>query len=95
LIIYRSECTLSTGSTGTKRRWPATGVSPEEAEHVVNHARRPFPEEHGEKLFVAGPTAGGRWLQVIFVLDDSETAFVIHARPLNEAERKRFRKRIG
>jgi uncharacterized DUF497 family protein len=70
------------------------GVTPEEAEHVVNHARRPFPEQHGEKLFVAGPTAGGRWLQVIFVLDDSETAFVIHARPLNEAERKRFRKRI-
>jgi uncharacterized DUF497 family protein len=69
------------------------GVTPEEVEHVVNHARRPFPEQHGEKLFVAGPTAAGRWLQVIFVLDDSETAFVIHARPLNETERKRFRKR--
>ena len=64
------------------------GIRPEEVEYVVNHARRPFPEAHGEKLFVAGPTAAGRWIQVIFVLDDSETVFVIHARQLDESERR-------
>jgi len=70
------------------------GVAPEEVEYVVNHARRPFPEEHGEKLFAAGPTAAGRWIQVVFILDDDETAFVLHARPLNESERLRYRKRM-
>jgi hypothetical protein len=31
-------------------------------------------------------------LQVIFVLDDDDTVFVIHARPLTEQERRRHRR---
>ena len=69
------------------------GVAPEEAEYVVNHARRPFPEQRGEKFFVAGPTLAGRWLEVIYLQDDAYTMFVIHARPLTDSERKRYRKR--
>ena len=40
-----------------------------EAEHVVRHARPPWPQQKGnDKLVVWGPTADGRLLQVIFVL---------------------------
>ena len=70
------------------------GLYPDEVEYVVNHARRPFPEQRGQKLFVAGPTAGGRWIEVVYLRDDEFTLFVIHARPLDEAERKRYRKRM-
>jgi uncharacterized DUF497 family protein len=71
------------------------GVEPEEAEYVVNHARRPYPERSGKaKYLVRGHNAAGDHLQVIFVLDDDDrTAYVIHARPLTEAERRRFRRR--
>jgi uncharacterized DUF497 family protein len=31
-------------------------------------------------------------LQVVFVLDDDATVFVIHARPLTDRERRRFRR---
>lgn len=71
------------------------GVAPEEAEYVVNHARRPFPTYRGNgKWFVAGATAAGRWLQVIFLLDEDrdDEAFVIHARPLDAEEARRYRK---
>jgi uncharacterized DUF497 family protein len=70
------------------------GVTPEEVEYVVNQARAPFPEEHGDKVFVAGPTATGRWIQVVFVPDDVYTVFVIHSRPLSDAERMRYRRRL-
>ena len=44
-------------------------VSPAEAQEVVACAEAPFPREVGdEKLVVWGQTAGGRYLQVIFVL---------------------------
>jgi hypothetical protein len=32
-------------------------------------------------------------LQVIFVMDDDETIYVIHARPLTEREKRRHRRR--
>jgi hypothetical protein len=41
---------------------------------------------------VRGRRRGGRPIQVVFVLDDDGTAFVIHARPLTEAEKRRFRR---
>ncbi len=73
------------------------GVSLEEAECVVEHARRPYPELREEnKWRVVGRGRGGRWLQVIFVFDpgDQDTAYVIHARPLTDREKKRERRRI-
>lgn len=43
-------------------------VARDEAEHVVRHAKPPFPREIGEdKHLVWGRTRGGRPLQVVFV----------------------------
>jgi uncharacterized DUF497 family protein len=45
------------------------GVKPVEAEFVVQNAAIPYPENLGDqKWLVWGPTAGGRLLQVVFVL---------------------------
>ena len=69
------------------------GVSPEEAELALSNARRPFPRKiDDDKWLVWGRGVGGRPLQVIFVLDDDEAAFVIHARPLTDREKRRFRR---
>ena len=49
-------------------------VEPYEAEDVVRSARPPYPRRSGpEKYLVKGPTAAGRWLQVIDVLRPVET----------------------
>ena len=65
------------------------GLSVAEVEYVVNHARRPYPKPLGnEKWIVIGPTATGRVIQVIYLVDDDETLFVIHSRPLTAKERK-------
>jgi uncharacterized DUF497 family protein len=70
------------------------GVSPEEAEMVVRGARSPFPRKMEEdKWLVWGRGHGGRYLQVVFVLDEDETVFVIHARPLTDPEKRRLRRR--
>ena len=69
-------------------------VEPEEAEYVVNHSRRPFPMRvDDEKRLVWGQTRSGRYVQVIYLIDVEESIFVIHARPLTDKEKKRFRRR--
>lgn len=71
------------------------GVDWQEAEMVVRGAKPPFPQQIGEeKLLVQGQGNGGRFLQVIFVLHPDDTVFVIHARPLTDREKRRFRRRI-
>jgi len=70
------------------------GVSPEEAELVIRAARRPYPRiVQEDKWLVWGQGWGGRFLQVIFVLDEDETIYVIHARPLTKQEKRRYRRR--
>jgi len=70
------------------------GVGPQEAERVVLCARAPFPQRRdADKMLVWGPGLGGRPWQVIFVLDPDDRVFVIHARPLTEAEKRRCRRR--
>lgn len=70
------------------------GVSPEEAELAVSSARRPYPQIHAEdKWLVWGRGQGGRYVQVVFVLDEGDVIYVIHARPLTDREKRRFRKR--
>jgi hypothetical protein len=70
------------------------GVTPEEAEFVVLGAQSPWPERtDNEKMVVWGPGWGGRLLQVVFVTDPDETVFVIHARPLTDADKWRYRRR--
>lgn len=46
-----------------------------------------------ERYLVWGPAGGGRLLQVVFILDP-DSIFVIHARPLTERERSRYRRRV-
>ena len=70
-------------------------IAPADAEYVVRRARRPLPEDIGDgKFWVAGQTASGRYLQVIYVFSPEDVIFVIHARPLNRAEKRRLRRRI-
>jgi len=70
------------------------GVSWEEAEMVVRGARGSFPRKiEDDKWLAWGRGQGGRFLQVIFVVDPEETLYVIHARPLNEQEKRRLRRK--
>jgi uncharacterized protein len=71
------------------------GISPDAAEQVVIHARRPYPSYEGDGRFlVRGQTDGGQYLQVVYVVDDDgETFYVIHARPLTESEKRNLRRR--
>ena len=50
------------------------GVEPDEAEHVVDHASRPYPQRVGDrKYLVRGRTHHARLLQVIYIrLGDDE-----------------------
>jgi uncharacterized DUF497 family protein len=69
------------------------GIEARAAERVVEEARAPYPrriEEH--KLLVWGPDPTGEPLQVIFVLDEDGSVYVIHARPLTKRERRRYRR---
>jgi len=45
------------------------------------------------KYLVQGCGSGGRWLQVIYVLDDDGTLFVIHARAMIDREKRRHRRK--
>ncbi len=69
------------------------GVLPQEAEAVIETARRPFPlAREDDKWLVWGRGRGGRLLQVVFVIDEDDMAYVIHARPLTEREKRRLRR---
>jgi uncharacterized DUF497 family protein len=69
-------------------------VSPEEAQYVIRHARRPFPMRvERQKRIVWGQTAAGEYLQVIYLLENDDEVYIIHARPLAHGEKKRLRRR--
>ena len=71
------------------------GVSVAEAESLVEAARRPFPEYRGDgKWLVQVRGMGGRFIQVIYLVEESDTIYVIHARPLTESEIRRYRRRL-
>jgi uncharacterized DUF497 family protein len=70
------------------------GIAPHEAEMVVNSARRPYPEYlGGGKYRVIGRGSGGRLVQVIYLLDEDGTVYIIHARALTDNEKRRYRRR--
>jgi uncharacterized DUF497 family protein len=71
------------------------GVSREDAEYVVLHAQRPYPSFEGDgKWMVRGQDSAGRYLQVVYVVDpDGKTFYVIHARPLEDREKRNLRRR--
>ena len=69
------------------------GVRPEEAESVVEGAADPYPKHReDDKFLVWGATTAGRLLQVVFLLDEDDRVFIIHARPLTEREKRRRRR---
>jgi hypothetical protein len=41
---------------------------------------------------VQGQGPYGRYVQVIYVVDEDRTLFVIHARPLSDHEKRRYRR---
>ena len=71
------------------------GISVDEAEYVVRHAKAPYPSYEGdERWLVRGQTGDGEFIQVAFVIDpDGKTAYVIHARPLERKEKRHLRRR--
>jgi hypothetical protein len=59
------------------------GVTPEEAEHVIRFARRPYPRSHRQgSWLVIGRGNSNRRVEVVFIGDPNETIYVIHAMPL-------------
>ena len=71
------------------------GVSAEESQRVVSAARTPYPEHVGEGKFrVMGRARGNRLVQVVYLLDDDGTVYIIHARQLTDSEKRRLRKRL-
>jgi len=71
------------------------GVRIEEAEVVILNAGRPYPIHHPDgRWLVLGPGSGGRLLQVVYLEDADGTVYVIHARPLTENEKRRYRRTI-
>lgn len=64
------------------------GCSLEEVQQLVNNPSRGFPRRAGEKYQVHGRGQGGRWVQVIYLIDPDSTIFVIHAMPLTTRRRR-------
>jgi uncharacterized DUF497 family protein len=70
------------------------GVDPEEAEIVVRGHEQPYPLwRPDDKWLIRGRGRGGRLLQVVYVLDEDLTVYVIHARPLTEREKRQYRRK--
>jgi len=69
------------------------GVDPDEAEEVIETASSPYPRIHGDgRWLVWGRGRGGRLLQAVFVVDEDDSVFVIHARELTGKEKRRYRR---
>ena len=69
------------------------GISPAKAEYIVSNARWPYPRYEGDGRFrVIGQSAAGEYLQVVFIFDPPGVVYVIHARPLSNRERRRYRR---
>jgi hypothetical protein len=66
------------------------GCTVPEIEIVVRRAGRGFPRKaDSQKWQVIGRGIGDRVIEVVYVLDDDGTAFVIHAMPLTTRRRRR------
>jgi hypothetical protein len=69
-------------------------MSTADAEWVVDRARSPYPQIIGlGKRLVIGQTRHGVYAQVIYVLDEDGTAYMLHCRPITDSEKRRYRRR--
>jgi uncharacterized DUF497 family protein len=65
------------------------GCTIREIESVVRSAGRGFPRKMDRKKWlVIGRAMGGRVIEVIYLVDEDGTAFVIHAMPLSTRRRR-------
>lgn len=70
------------------------GVTPPQAEFVVNHPDRGYPQRGDKGKYLArGQDESGGYLQVIYIFDPPGVVYVIHARPLADIEKRRLRRR--
>ena len=61
---------------------------------VVEGAEPPYPQRHrNDTWLVIGRGHDGRFVQVVYLLDPDGTAYIIHARPLTDREKRRYRRR--
>lgn len=64
------------------------GCTIPEIEAVVRTGGRGYPRRiGGEKYLVVGRGVGGRFVEVIFIKDPPNQAYVIHAMPLSRSGR--------
>ncbi len=73
------------------------GISPAQAEFIVVRALRPYPQMVGDdRRIVVGRLADGQYVQVVYVPSRSipGAVYVMHARPLTDDEKRRFRRRL-
>ena len=74
----------------------STEFRPKKRKRSSKETRTPFPRMiEDDKRLVWGRGRGGRLLQVIFLLDEDDTVFIIHARPLTQKEKQRVSKDHG
>ena len=67
------------------------GVTVQECESVVRAGR--YRNAGNGKYRAVGRGIGERWIQVVFSITEDEDVFVIHARPLTDAEKRQERRR--
>jgi hypothetical protein len=69
------------------------GVGRFEAERLIDGPPRGWPRQVGNgKLMVQGRGQGGRFIQVIYIIDDDGTIFIISAMPLTTRRRRSGRR---
>ncbi len=70
------------------------GLQPWLVEYVVNHPSPGYPRHlTREKYLVWGQDIDGLYVQVIYIFDPPGVIYVLHARPLTDAEKRRLRRR--
>ena len=70
------------------------GIAPAESEAVVSDAAEPFPWRLDDARFLVWGTIGGRWIQVVFLADETTgEIYIIHARPLSRRELAQFKEK--
>lgn len=66
------------------------GVSVQEIEALVR--RGPARDIGDGRFLVHGRGVGGRFIRAIYIVGADEMFYVIHARPLTEREKRRYRR---
>ncbi len=65
-----------------------------QVEHAARRPGRGFPRRiDNDKYQVWSQTPEGVWVQVLYVVESDGRAFVIHARPLSDGEKRQLRRR--